>query len=218
MRTKFSFTLPILGLACAVGLLFFVPLLDAQHQHDEHDHMQNDTHDKYGHSDMAKGQKIRCAFDGMMMKASTMIEVKHKGKTHYFCNQQQAEIFEAHPDRYLKQIPMGHLNFNLNVLTVDEYKTMMESMGMAEHGMMKIDAMKEKTHRISVYTTQHNRDISLGDIELALQITDATGKTDTTPLKYNKMMKTYDGYVAMPSAGKHQVRVLVTTPGVSVSM
>ena len=217
MKAKFALTLSILGLT--VGFLSLASNLHAEegHKHHEHGHMQKDTNQhQHQHSDTAKGKKVRCAFDGMMMKASAMVEVKHEGKTHYFCNQQQAEMFKTHSHKYFKQIPMGHLTFNLNVLTVDEHKKMMEDMGMG--GMMKMDPMKGKTHRIAVYLTQHNRDIQLDDIELALQITSPSGTATTVPLEYNKMMKTYDGYAALPAGGQYKIQALITTAGVSVSM
>ena len=81
---------------------------------------------------------------------------------------------------------------------------------------MKMDMMKGKTHRVGVYLTQHGQDIELENISLALVITDASGKETTAPLAYNKMMKTYDAFVAMPS-GKPQIGVLITTSKISVS-
>ena len=106
-----------------------------------------------------------------------MTEMTHDGETYYFCNAKQAEMFKAHPDHYLKRIPLGSLTFNLNLLTIEEYKEMMQGMGMG--GMMKMDMMKGKTHRMSVYMTQDHGDVTLEGISLALQITDAKGKETT---------------------------------------
>ena len=92
---------------------------------------------------------------------------------------------------------------------------MMKDMGMG--GMMKMDAMKGKTHHFSVYTTQHTRDIALEGVSLALQVTDSKGKETIAPLTYNKMMKTYDAFASIPVDGTHQVRILVTTSGIKVS-
>jgi len=209
MKTKFAFTLSIIALAFVFGVLFFISFLNAGDEAHKHEQPGHETHH-------AAEDKVRCAFDGMMMKASAMTKITHKGKTFYFCNQKQADMFKANPKKYLKQIPLGHLTFNLNVLSVDEYKEMMTDMGMGS--MIKMDAMKGKTHHISVYLTQHNQDIKLDDVELALQITNDSGKATTVPLKYNKMMKTYDAYVAMPSGGKYKIQVIITTSEVSVSL
>ena len=204
-----KFTTAILGLALAVGFLLTISAIQAEHHEQGHDHA--------GHQhDAKKSDKVRCAMVGMMMKATAMTKMTHNGKTYYFCNAKQAQMFKAHPDKYLKQISLGPITFNLNLVTVKEYKEMMQSMGMG--GMMKMDAMKGKTHRLSVYTKVHHHDLPLEGASLALQITDAKGKATTVPLTYNKMMKTYDAFVAVPAGGIRQIRVLMTTPSTNVSL
>ena len=206
MKKTVAFTTLILGLALCVGFLFSVSSIQAnKHEHAEHRHGENAN----------KSDKVRCAIDGMMMKSSAMTEMSHDGETYYFCNAKQAEMFKSHPDKYLKQISLGHLTLNLNLLTIDEYKEMMQEMGMG--GMMKMDVMKEKTHRLSVYMTQHRGDIALEGISLALQITGAKGKETTVPLIYNKMMKTYDAFAAVPAGGEQRIRILVATPEIKIS-
>jgi YHS domain-containing protein len=186
----------------SVALLIFIVSLLA-----EEEHAHDADHDK------ATNDKARCAVDGMMMKPSAMTKITLEGRTYYFCNQKQAQMFKANPDKYLKMIPFGHLTFNLNLMAVDEYKEMMNGMGM---GNMKMEALAGKTHRVSVYLTQHSQDVSIANIELALQITDAAGNQTTAPLAYNKMMKVYDGFVAIRSGGK--IGIVVTTPSVEVKM
>jgi YHS domain-containing protein len=202
---KRTIVLAILILALVVGFLFSVSSIQADKR--SHDHTEMHHHGEHG-------SKVRCAIDGMMMKASAMTEMTHDGETYYFCNAKQAEMFKAHPDKYLKQISIGPLTLNLNLLTIDEYKEMMQEMGMG--GMMKMDMMKGKTHRMSVYITQGRDEIALEGISLALQITDAKGKETTMPLTYNKMMKTYDAFAAVPAGGKHRIRVLITTPETNI--
>ena len=205
-------TTSILGLALAVGFLLSISAIQAENHEQGHEHAETHQHDEHAKS----VDKVRCAIDGMMMKASAMTEMTHDGKTYYFCNAKQAQMFKAHPDKYLKQISLGPLTFNLNLLTVEEYKEMMRDMGMG--GMMKMNVMKGKTHHMSVYTTQLHRDIPLEGVSLALRITDAKGKETTVPLTYNKMMKTYDAFAAMPAGGMRQIRVLITTPEIKVSL
>ena len=203
-------TTAILGLVLTVGFLLTISAIQAAHHEQGHDHAEHHQHSA------KKGDKVRCAIDGMMMKATAMTEMTYNGKTYYFCNAKQAQMFKAHPDRYLKQISLGPITFNLNLLTVKEYKEMMQDMGMG--GMMKMDAMKGKTHRLSVYTTAHHRDLPLEGTSLALQITDAKGKATTVPLTYNKMMKAHNAFVAVPAGGMRQIRVLITTPSTNVSL
>ena len=202
---KRTIVLAILILALVVGFLFSVSSIQADKR--SHDHTEMHHHGEHG-------SKVRCAIDGMMMKASAMTEMRHDGERYYFCSAKQAEMFKAHPDKYLKQISIGHLTINLNVLTVDEYKEMMRDMGMG--GMMKMDAMKGQTHRMSVYTTQHHQDVSLEGISFALQVADAKGNETTVPLTYNKMMKTYDAFAAVPADGTHRIRILIATPEINI--
>ena len=203
-------TTAILGLVLTVGFLLTISAIQAAHHEQGHNHAEHHQHSA------KKSDKVRCAISGMMMKATAMVEMTHNGKTYYFCNAKQAQMFKAHPDKYLKQISLGPITFNLNLLTVKEYKEMMQDMGMG--GMMKMDALKGKTHRLSVYTTTHHHDLPLEGASLALQITDAKGKTTTVPLTYNKMMKARDAFVAVPAGGMRQIRVLITTPSTNVSL
>jgi YHS domain-containing protein len=205
MKTKSTLTRSILALALAGALLFALSPLKAENEH-QHQHGDHD-----GTTD-----KVRCAVDGMMMKPSGMTKLTHDGKTHYFCNAKQAEMFKANPKRFLKTVSLGHLTFNLNLLTIDEYKAIMNDMGMA--GMMKMDEIKGKTHQIGLYTTQHGRELPLDEVKIAVEITDADGKGKMALLEYNKMMKSYEGFIGMPKGGEYQLRVRVTSPSVNVSM
>ncbi|MDE0301349.1 MAG: hypothetical protein OXN17_22205 [Candidatus Poribacteria bacterium] len=79
-----------------------------------------------------------------------------------------------------------------------------------------MDVMKGKTHRVSVYMTHRRDGIVLEGISFALQITDANGKETTVPLTYNKMMKAFDAFAAVPSGGKYRIRVLIATPEINI--
>ena len=137
MKRTVVLTISILGLV--VGLWLNVSSIQADKRSHGHDH-HAEMHHHGEHT--KKSNKARCAIFGMMMKASAMTEMSLDGKTYYFCNAKQAEMFKAHPDKYLKQISLGHATVNLNVLTVDEYKELMRDLGMG--GMMNMDAMKGK--------------------------------------------------------------------------
>ena len=145
-----------------------------------------------------------------------MVKVEHDGKAYYFCNDMQAEMFKADPDKYLQTVSVGNLTFDVNVLTTDAYKMMMSHMGMG--GMIKADEMKGKTHYFSIYPVQDHGEIALGDVKLAIQVTNTEGKTRMALLKYSKMTRTYEGFITMPEGTEHEVRVRVTSPAVKISL
>ena len=209
MKMKLTRRIIASFLAALTVLLFSVFSLKAEdaHEHDKAHHHGDHT---------TVGEKVRCAVDGMMMKASAMIKVEQDGKAYYFCNDMQAEMFKANPDTYLQTISVGNLTFDLNVLTMDAYKMMMSHMGMG--GMIKTDEIKGKTHYFSIYPTQDHAEIALGDVKLAIQVTNTEGETKMTLLKYSKMMSTYEGFIAMPKGEKHEVRIRVTSPAVKISL
>ena len=210
MKMKLTRRIVASFLAALIVLLFSVFSLKAAEDAHEHDK----AHHHGDHTTV--GEKVRCAVDGMMMKASAMIKVEQDGKAYYFCNDMQAEIFKADPDTYLQTISVGNLTFDLNVLTMDAYKMMMSHMGMG--GMIKTDEIAGKTHYFSIYPTQDHAEIALGDVKLAIQVTNTEGETKMTLLKYSKMMSTYEGFIAMPKGEKHEVRIRVTSPAVKISL
>ena len=195
-------------LAIPTVLLLLIFSLNAEDAHKKHEGHHGDH--------AADGEKVRCAVDGMMMKASAMIKVEQDGKAYYFCNNMQAEMFKANPDKYLQTISVGNLTFDLNVLTIDAYKVMMSHMGM--EGMIKTDEIKGKTHYFSIYPTQDHGEIALGDVKVAIQVTNTEGETKMALLKYSKMMRTYEGFITMPEGTEHEVRVRVTSPAVKISL
>ena len=212
-------------LAIPTVLLLLIFSLNAEDAHKKHEGHHHGDH-------AADGEKVRCAVDGMMMKASAMIKVEQDGKAYYFCNKMQAEMFKANPDKFLQAISVGNLTFDLNVLTTDAYKMMMSHMGM--EGMIKTDEIKGKTHYFSIYPTQDHAEIALGDVKiyptqdhaeialgdvkLAIQVTNTEGETKMALLKYSKMMRTYEGFITMPKGTEHEVRVRVTSPAVKISL
>ena len=197
-------------LAILSVLLFAVFSLKAE---DAHKHGKSHQHSEHMTDD---GEKVRCAVDGMMMKPSAMIKVEHDGKAYYCCSDMQAEMFKANPDKFLQTISVGSLTFDLNLLTIDAYKMMMSHMGMA--GMIKTDEIKGKTHYFSVYPTQEHGEIALGDVKLALQVTNTEGETKMALLKYSNMTRTYEGFITMPKGEEHDVRIRVTSPAVKISL
>ena len=216
MKMKLTWRIIASFLAITTVLLFSVFSLKAEDAHEEHK-AHHGEHTGHQHGDHASADdKVRCAVDGMMMKPAAMMKVELEGKTYYVCSHAQVEMFKANPDKFLQTISVGDLTFDLNVLTVDQYKMMMSHMGMG--GMIKADEITGKTHYLSVYPMGDHGEIDLGDVKVALQVTNAEGETKMALLKYGKMASAYEGFIVMPAGEKHEVRIRVTSPAVNISL
>jgi len=209
MKATWLVTLLVIGLTS----LSFATQLYAQHEHpgekmEGHEHpgqaMESDK-------PKASSDKARCALEGMMMKKSSMVPMKHGDETLYFCSEGQKEMFQKSPKRYLKKIKMhGQTMFLMNVLTTKEYTGMMESMGMGK--MMKKSGPND-THWLSVYLAgEHEMELP----GLAVKVVSASGKTKLQGLKYDKMMKAYTGNVSLLESGEYKLSVLVESAAVTV--
>ena len=109
MKMKMTRRIVASFLAIPAVLLFLIFSLKAEDAHKAHQDHHSD------HS--ADGEKVRCAMDGMMMKPSAMVKVEQDGKAYYFCNEMQAEMFKANPDKFLQTISVGNLTFDLNAVS-----------------------------------------------------------------------------------------------------
>ena len=209
MKTKLTRRIVAAFMAITAVLLSAIFSLNAEEAHKEHKAHHHGEH-------TVPDEKVRCAVVGMMMKPSAMVKVEQDGKVYYCCNDMQAEMFKANPNKFLQTISVGNLTFDFNVLTTDVYNGMMSHMGMA--GMIKTGEIKGKTHYISVYPTEDHGEITLGDVKLAVQVTNTEGETRMALLKYSKMMHTYEGFIVMPKGEEHEVRIRVTSPAVKISL
>ena len=209
MKTKLTRRIVAAFMAITTVLLSSIFSLNAEEAHKEHKAHHHGEH-------TAPDEKVRCVVVGMMMKPSAMVKVEQDGQVYYCCNDMQAEMFKANPNKFLQTISVGNLTFDFNVLTTDVYNGMMSHMGMA--GMIKTGEIKGKTHYISVYPTEDHGEITLGDVKLAVQVTNTEGETRMALLKYSKMMHTYEGFIVMPKGKEHEVRIRVTSPAVKISL
>ena len=209
MKTKLTRRIVAAFIAITTVLLFSIFSLNAEDAHKAHGAHQHGEH-------AATDDKVRCTVTGMMMKPSAMVKIEQDGKAYYVCDDMQAEMFKANPDKFLQTISVGNLTFDFNVLTTEAYKMMMAHMGMG--GMIKAAEIKGKTHYISVYPTEDHAEIALGDVKLAIQVTNTEGETRMALLKYSKMMDTYTGFIVMPKGEEHEVRIRVTSPAVKISL
>ena len=177
-----------------------------------HDHADMDEHGE-SHDAPQEVTKARCAYDAMLMKTSAMVESEIDGLPTYFCTEQQADAYAKDPTRYRSQIKLGHLRINVNVLTASEHAEVMRAMGMGS-----MEEKSDRSHHTAVYITQHGQDIQLEDVKLALRVTDADGATRVVPMKFNKMMKTFDAAIDLRDGEEHELGVLMTTPSVTVAL
>ena len=151
------------------------------------------------------GGKARCAYDGMLMKASAMVPMKQGEETLYFCNEAQKIRFQKSPKRYLKSVMVGDMHAFMHVLTIKEYKDMMQNMGM---GSMVMIQDPNATHYVSVHFADENpRQIG----GMAARIAAPDGTVNFRELRYDKMMKSYVGTFPLLKSGKYKLRLLLAS-------
>ena len=199
----------------AAGLVLGLQPALAQMDHNDSEHAESKATEPHHDMDAddASG-KVRCAFDGMLMKTSAMVERTTDGMPIYFCSAEQADAYAEAPGRYRSQIRLGHLRINLNVLTAKEHMGVMNAMGMG--GMASMDP--KKSHHVAAYFTQHGQDIPMEGVALSLRLSGTDGPAKIVPLKFNKMMKTFEAAVDLEANKEQEFGVLITTPTVDVSI
>ncbi len=214
MKATWLIRLLVIGL---VSFSFVAQLYAQEHEHPgqsmEADKEKGDhsMHNMESDKSKSSSDKARCALEGMMMKKSAMVPMKHGDETLYFCNEGQKNIFQKSPKRYLKKISIhGQTMFLMNVLTMKEYMDMMQSMGM---GKMAKKGGPNDTHWLNVYLVgEHQMELS----GLAVKVVSASGKTIFQELKYDKMMKTYTGNVSLLADGEYKLNLLLESEAVVV--
>ena len=191
-----------------IGLVTFSAFaqMDA-HQHEQPAH---NMHSMEAQKSDSSTDKARCAYDGMQMKASAMVSMKHGDETLYFCNDEQMKAFHKSPKKYLKKAAIGDLHVLMNVLTMKEYMDMMQSMGMG--GMVKMGD-KKATHWINVYLASEQSPTLSG---IAVKVVASNGEASFKELEYNKMMKGYTGQLALPESGKYKLHSFLGLTGIEM--
>jgi YHS domain-containing protein len=191
-----------------IGLVTFSAFaqMDA-HQHDQPAHSMPSMEAQKSDPNM---DKARCAYDGMLMKASAMVSMKHGDETLYFCSEEQMKAFHKSPKQYLKKASIGDLHVLMNVLTMKEYMDMMQSMGMG--GMVKM-GNKDATHWINIYLASEQSPELSG---IAVKVVASNGEASFKELEYSKMMKGYTGQLALPGSGKYELHSLLGLPGIEM--
>ncbi len=202
MKSTWLVTLLILGLAT------FAAIAQMQEMQEMQEMQGSDSKGSTRKGDMQSSgmsDKARCAYDGMLMKTSAMVPMKHGDATLYFCNEEQMNAFRKHPERYLKKIMIGNTHAFMHVLTIKEYKDMMQNMGMGK--MVKIKD-PNATHHLVAYLAEEPS-VKAGG--LAVKIAEPDGKTSFRELTYDKMIKSYVGNVSLIKNGKYKLNLLLAS-------
>jgi YHS domain-containing protein len=162
------------------------------------------------HEMMMQGKDaiVRCAFDGMQMKALMMkATMKDKnGKTLYFCTKEQMEKFQKEPDKYLRQFSIGNVQVNLNILTVKDYMDAMKVMGMDKY-MPQME--RSVTHHISAYLIDERSGELIKDVGVQIELTTPGGEVQKKPLKFIEMMNYYADDFSFLKSAKYNIKVLL---------
>ncbi len=108
----------------------------------------------------------------------------------------------------------GSMKMESKDLLVEGVKVSFSVMANGEHQkMLKDMKMKEDiepgtTHNIEVTLKDVKTQKEITDAQVTMKVVDPKGKDQVKPLKFEEMMKTYDGFFNMPEKGKYQIMVL----------
>jgi YHS domain-containing protein len=226
MRVQNTTTILLLStifvISTFVGLMVYAqPKGEAVGERSEHTHdMESGEH---GMEMMPEGQasdKARCAIDGMEMKKSAMVEMEHHGRMLYFCSKKQMEMFKKNPKKYLRVVSIGDVDVNINILTMKEYKDMMNAMGMG--GMMKMEGMDKATHYINAYLTDKKTGASIPaysidkntgkkteNFKIQVVIISPDSKVQKPFMKFIDMMKYHAAGFNLTKGSNYKIKVIL---------
>ena len=109
----------------------------------------------------------------------------------------------------------GSMKMDTKEVLVEGTKVTFQIMANAEHQkMLKDMKMKENvesgtTHNITVTLKDDKSQKEITNAEITMKVVDPKGKDQIKTLKYEKDMRSYDGYFNLPEKGKYQVMVLI---------
>jgi hypothetical protein len=91
---------------------------------------------------------------------------------------------------------------SFTVMANEEHRKMLKGM------QMKDDVEAGTTHNVTVVLKDETTQKEITDAAVSMKVIDPKGKDEIKTLKYEGMMKSYDGYFSMPEKGKYQILVL----------
>jgi len=113
----------------------------------------------------------------------------------------------------------GDVQMDSREVLVDDVRVSFAVMANAEHLKMLTDMqMKEDvppgtTHNVTVVLKNQGTGREITDATVGMRVIDPAGKDEVKTLKYEEMMKSYDGYFNMPEKGKYQILIIFRTGG-----
>ncbi len=104
-----------------------------------------------------------------------------------------------------KDVLVEGVKASFTVMANDEHRKMLKDMKMKE------DIEPGTTHNVTVVLKDEKTGKEITDAQVNMKVVDPKGKDQVKPLKYEEMMKSYDGYFNLPEKGKYQVMILAKT-------
>ena len=103
-----------------------------------------------------------------------------------------------------REVLVEGIKMTFQIMANDEHRKMLKEMKMKE------DIEPGTTHNITIILKDVKSEKEITDAQVTMKVVDPKGKDQIKELKYEGMMKSYDGYFNLPEKGRYQVIVLVT--------
>ena len=104
-----------------------------------------------------------------------------------------------------KEVLGEGVKVTFQMMANDEHKIMLKEMKMKE------DIEPGTTHNITVTLKDEKSQKEIANAQINMKVVDPKGKDQIKTLKYDDMMKSYDGFFNLPEKGKYQVMILAKT-------
>lgn len=102
-----------------------------------------------------------------------------------------------------REVLVEGVKVTFQIMANDEHKKMLKEMKMKE------DVESGTTHNITVVLKDGKTQREITDAQVTMKVIDPKGKDQIKDMKYERSMKSFDAYFALPEKGKYQVMVLV---------
>jgi len=104
-----------------------------------------------------------------------------------------------------REVLVEGVKVTFQIMANDEHLKMLRDMKMKE------DIESGTTHNVTVLLKDQKTQKEITDAQVNMKVVDPKGKDQIKALKYDEMMKSYDGYFSFPEKGKYQVMILFKT-------
>ena len=105
----------------------------------------------------------------------------------------------------IKEVLVEGVKVTFEMMANDEHRKMLKDMKMKE------DIEPGTTHNITVVLKDEKMQKEITNAQITMKVVDPKGKDQIKTLKYEDMMKSYDGFFNLPEKGKYQVMILAKT-------